>query len=83
MPLIRLVFRDFQYLLSFLFCLTVFTGFFWLGYASRSKLIFLSNVLLFNFICCRLLGEKNRLVRREQELTVESKQLELADLADR
>ena len=31
----------------------------------------------------RLLGEKNRLVRREQELTVESKQLELADLADR
>jgi hypothetical protein len=34
-------------------------------------------------IYCRLLGEKNRLVRREQELTVESKQLELADLADR
>jgi hypothetical protein len=34
-------------------------------------------------ILCRLLGEKNRLVRREQELTVESKQLELADLADR
>ena len=59
-------------------------GFFLLGYASRSKLIhILSDVLLFNFICCRLLGEKNRLVRREQELTVESKQLELADLADR
>ena len=31
----------------------------------------------------RLLGEKNRLVRREQELMVESKQLELIELADR
>jgi len=31
----------------------------------------------------RLLGEKNELVRREQELMVESKQLELLDLADK
>ena len=31
----------------------------------------------------RLLGEKNRLVRREQELMVESKQLELVEMADR
>jgi len=31
----------------------------------------------------RLLGEKNRLVRREQELMVESKQLELVEKADR
>ena len=31
----------------------------------------------------RLLGEKNRLVRREQELMVESKPLELIELADR
>jgi hypothetical protein len=38
---------------------------------------------LYERFACRLLGEKNRLVRREQELTVESKQLELADLADR
>ena len=31
----------------------------------------------------RLLGEKNLLVRREQELMVESKQLELVQCADR
>jgi len=31
----------------------------------------------------RLLGEKNRLIRKEQELMVESKQLELVELADR
>ena len=35
------------------------------------------------FLAFRLLGEKNELVRREQELMVESKQLELLDLADK